>query len=293
LEIEKYPPFFQESDRQAIMAQKEQFLFVRAKVALLLASALLLSIPWKLIPSLTVPAEFIVAVLLVASIALTTAEQSRGFGALWINCRGIAEAIKAETWLFMMQAQPYLGQLGDRNAENLFMDRVATILRLRPTAASHVSVKMTDETQITEHMKQTRNQPLQKRISYYIQNRIGDQKKWYATKAVWNKKRETVWFAFGWLLELLAVVAAIAVVFLPDTIFDPVQTISAASAGVLFWLNARAYKEPAESYGAVATDLDIQRNYAVNVDTEEALSRLVSDTEETIAREQKVWLAKL
>ena len=275
-------------------AQKKQFLLIRTKIVLLTVSALLLSVPWgKLNPTLSTPAAFSAAVLLVALIALTVAIQSKGLDSLWINCRAIAEAIKTESWLFMMQAQPYLGPVQAKDTEDLFMDRIAMILRLRPSAASQIALFLKEAPQVTPHMKEVRNANLEYRRNYYIQKRISDQKKWYSAKAAWNRRREALWFAVAWLLELLAAIAAIAAVILQDSLIDPVQIVSAAGAGVLFWLNARSYKEPAESYGVVASDLELQRNYAVNVDTEQKLSRLVSETEETINREQKIWLARL
>jgi hypothetical protein len=229
LETDKYPPFFQESDRLAVESQKKQFMLVRGKVTLLIVSALLLSIPWKFFPAFNSPATFLVAVLLVALIAMTVAIQNKGLDSLWINCRAVAEAIKTETWLFMMQAQPYFGLVQARDAEKMFMDRVTTILRLRPLAASQIALNQSESPQITAHMKEMRNTSLQNRRDYYLKNRIGDQERWYATKAVWNRRRESLWFAVGWFLELLAAVAAISEVVLPETIFDPVQVISAAS----------------------------------------------------------------
>jgi hypothetical protein len=293
LEADEYPPFFQESDRLAAAAQKKQFLFIRAKIVLLILSAVLFSIPWKLIPALVTPAALFIAVLLVALITLTALIQSRGFDSLWINCRAIAEAIKAESWLFMMQAEPYASPVQAKDAETLLMDRLAMILRLRPSAASQISLSLKEAPQVTPHMKEVRNAALEYRRDYYIQKRISDQRKWYSTKAAWNRRRETLWFTVAWLLELTAAIAAIAVVILPYSLIDPVQIMSAAGGGVLFWLNARSYKEPAESYGVVANDLELQRNCAINADTEQKLSRLVSETEETINREQKIWLARL
>jgi hypothetical protein len=294
LEVDRYPSFFEESDRIAVAAQKKQFLFVRAKIVLLVISALLLSVPWvKINPTLTTPVAFSVAVLLVGLIALTVAIQNRGLDSLWINCRAIAEAIKTETWLFMMQAQPYLGPIQTKDAEDLFMNRIGTILRLRPSAASQIAQFLKENPQVTPHMKEVRNADLDHRRDYYIQKRIKNQRNWFSTKAAWNRRREALWFAVAWLLELLAVIAAIAIVFLQDSLVDAGGIISAAGAGVMFWLNARSYKEPAESYGVAANDLELQRNYAINVETEQKLSSLVSDTEGIINREQKIWLARL
>jgi hypothetical protein len=293
LETEKYPPFFQESDRLAAQSQKKQFMLVRGKVSLLIVSALLLSIPWKIFPAFTEPAMFVVAILLVALIATTVAIQNKGLDSLWINCRAVAEAIKTETWLFMMQAQPYQGLLTARAAERMFIDRLTEILRLRPIAAAQIALNQSESPQVTPYMKEVRSSSLQNRRDHYVKKRIADQKRWYATKAVWNRRRESFWFSIGWYLELLAAVAAISEIVLPEELFDPVQVVSAASAGVLFWLNSRSYKEPAESYGVVANDLELQRNFAFNVETEEALSSLVSDTEDVITKEQKVWLARI
>jgi hypothetical protein len=293
LELDKYPPFFQESDRLAVESQKKQFRLVRIKVVIVVISAVLLSVPWKQVPVLGTISLFIVAVLLVVLIAITVLIQSEGHDTLWIDCRAVAEAIKTETWLFMMKSQPYSETLETKEAEKLFMDRVAMIMRPRPTAASQIAVDMGESPQITAHMKQIRNETIDQRLEYYAKNRIADQKKWYSAKATWNRNREATWFTFAWLLELLAAIAAIAGIILPNMFFDPVQVISAASGGLIMWLNSRSYKEPANSYGMVANDLELQRNYAACVTTEEDLSLLVTKTEEMINREQKIWLARI
>jgi hypothetical protein len=147
--------------------------------------------------------------------------------------------------------------------------------------------------QITKKMKEMRNEKLANRRDFYIQNRIRDQRLWYVEKAKWNKKRESLWFVVTWILELTAASLAIVIIILQDTFINPVGIVTTAGAGVLSWINARSYSEPAESYGFVAQELVLLQDRANQVSTEKDLAKIVLDAERTIDREHTVWLARL
>lgn len=297
LQNSDYPSLFRESDRLSTRAQSKHFLLVRIKIAFLVAATLILAFPWKISPIFRLPATIVAASLLVILIFFTSVMETKKFDREWINYRAVAEKIKTESWLFMMKAAPY-ADLSEGEVETIFLNRIQESLRYKTSIASKLTLNLKKGPQVTDHMKRVRESELLDRRNYYIQNRLSNQRLWYASKADWNRKRESLWFIFAGVLDLVAALAAIILIVLPDTVVDPVAVVTAAGAGVLSWLNARNYSEPAESYGIVAQDLVFLEEQASRINpsiagSEEALAKIVEEVEGIITGEQRIWLARL
>lgn len=293
MQPEDYPTLFQESDRLAVIAQRKQFVLVRLQIILLLIATLLLAVPWRFLPALSTPSAFTVAVILASSTVLTVVAQNGRYDKVWGNCRAIAEAIKTESWLFMMRAPPYAEAAQGVAVQTLFLDRISDLLRLHESGASHLALELKEGPQITATMEKVYQTDLLSRRDFYVKNRLRDQRFWYASKAKWNRTRGFQWFSIAWLLQIGATVAAILVIVVKDTWIDPVGIAIAAVVGVLSWLNSRSYNEPAESYGIVAQELVLLQDRAARATTEETLAKIVVETEGAIIREQKIWLARI
>jgi hypothetical protein len=293
LKTEDYPMLFQESDSLAIKAQSKHLLFVRTKIAFLVAIAVIMSVSWNQELGLRTPAAVTLAVSLVISMAFTALMNTKRFDHAWVSFRATAESIKTETWLFMMKVEPYEGSITDIQAKDRYLKRLDEILHCRPSVRSQLALHLKEGPQITKQMKEIRNEKLANRREFYVQNRIQDQRRWYVEKSKWNKKRESLWFIVTWILELAAASLAIVAIILQDTFINPVGIVTTAGAGVLSWINARSYSEPAESYGFVAEELVIIQDRANQVSTEKDLAKIVLDAERTIDREHTIWLARL
>ena len=146
--------------------------------------------------------------------------------------------------------------------------------------------------QITEDMENTRGQTVPERLSYYIANRIRDQKQWYTGKAAWNQKQWTGWFISSWTLQGLAVILAFIILIPRASIINPVGIVTTAGAGVLCWMGARNYRELSQSYGFIAQRLSILEEQAHQASDEKELAEIVSHVEETISQEHTIWIAR-
>jgi hypothetical protein len=141
-------------------------------------------------------------------------------------------------------------------------------------------------------MRLVRNETLEQRRSYYVKNRINEQKDWYARKADWNKSQGSMWFVIAWTLQVATAAIAIIVISFGDLFMNPVGILTTASAGMLSWIHARNYRELSQSYSLVAQELSLLEDRAKQVQTEEKMAEIVLDTERTISREHTIWLAR-
>jgi hypothetical protein len=195
-----------------------------------------------------------------------------------------------QSWRFTMKVEPY--DVADSMAEEIFLKRLDEILHRQPFVSSQLASHFLEGAQITAHMRQMRKKTVEDRILYYVQNRIRDQKLWYATKAKWNHTQEFRWFIITWILQVLAAAIAIIIIVFRDLIVNPVGIFTTAGAGALSWIHARRYRELSQSYGLVAQKLALLESQADRASTEEELAEIVIDVERTISREHTIWLAR-
>ena len=288
MESQDYPILFRAGDATAIRAQKRHFLLVRTRIALLLVTAGIASFSWNQFPDVRIWAAISSAVFLVASIALSAVMEMRKFDRLWFSSRAIAESAKMESWKFMMNVEPYEGD--DAAAEKAFLERLDELLRSQPSVLPEMVALLKEGAQITEQMKKMRTASLDDRLAYYVQNRIRDQRRWYATKAAKNHSDESRWSIISWILQIGAAAIAIVVVGVIDPIIKPVGVLTTAGAGVLSWINARNVRELSQSYSLIAQQLTNLEALATQVSTEGKLGEIALDVERTISREHTIWL---
>jgi hypothetical protein len=290
LESQDYPILFRAGDATAIRAQKRHFLLVRTRIALLLVTAGIASFSWNQFPDVRIWAAISSAVFLVASIALSAVMEMRKFDRLWFSSRAIAESAKMESWKFMMNVEPYEGD--DVAAEKAFLERLDELLRSQPSVLPEMVALLKEGAQITEQMKKMRTASLDDRLAYYVQNRIRDQRRWYAIKAAKNHSDESRWSIISWILQIGAAAIAIVVVGVSDPIIKPVGVLTTAGAGVLSWINARNVRELSQSYSLIAQQLTNLEALATQVSTEGKLGEIALDVERTISREHTIWLKR-
>lgn len=293
MEQKDYPQLFQESDATAVKAQKNYFRLVLLKILFLITVAIITSINWPSDFFLRTPIAVILAITMILSIGLTAIMSTRNTDKTWLFSRKMAEEIKTQTWKFMMRADEYNDLLSEADVERVFLDRLNEILHRNSIVCSQLAFQSTDSSQITEFMRTTRQEPLKSRIEIYLKDRLHNQRCWYSEKAKWNKSQEFRWFTVTWILELIAVSIAVVNIVMPDMIISPVSLVLAAGGGILSWINARSYREPAESYGIISYELSLIEERTRSVTAEKDLTDLVVDVENLIMQEHSIWLSRL
>ena len=193
---------------------------------------------------------------LVAGILLTRLWLHRRPDKRWRQYRAEAEQIKHLCWLYCMGL-------------------TTTI----PTSLEH-----------TPQMQALRKASAVERREVYLQQRLGEQLRWYQSKAAWHQRRDRCFKVLKILAELLALAAAgclwfkVAESFKWTALMYPCLSIAAAS---LAWVSYKRYAETATSYQHTSEQL---LNILVKPPAD--LAELVENSEQILCREQQLWLAR-
>ena len=141
-------------------------------------------------------------------------------------------------------------------------------------------------------MLEIRASDLPTRKEYYIQNRIEDQKKWYADKAEYNVGKYNLWF---WTIIISQVISLIGIVVLienPNNNWNFVGLFTTISASALSWLQLKQHQELKQAYTTATQELNFIVALAEQVISEDAFSKFVLDSENAVSREHTLWLAQ-
>ena len=115
------------------------------------------------------------------------------------------ESVKVESWKFMMRTPPY--DLNDNESDTKFVTRLLEVISIeRPLPTDFLAENPTTG-EITKEMRSIRQGNTEQRKSFYLANRLKDQKKWYSEKAKFNNSKERFWFAIFWAFQILASIA--------------------------------------------------------------------------------------
>ncbi len=208
----------------------------------------------------------------------------------WYRCRALAESVKTSTWRFAMRAHPFAETENIESPKAEFRNLLRDILQANSGIAENLS---SDETeQVTASMIKIRKLSLKDRIAFYVENRIDDQRSWYAKKSTKNKAAQRRWF---WLTIIIYIGSAISLNadklgFPQATLaFDPMIVLVTSALG---WLQMKRHGELTASYNLTAHEIGIIRGNSDSVKTEEQFSDFVNEAELAFSREHTQWVAR-
>jgi len=208
----------------------------------------------------------------------------------WYRCRALAESVKTSTWRFSMRAHPFDDtesiEIPKANFRNLLHD----ILQANRNIAESLETAAAE--QVTESMIEIRKLSLEDRVSFYVRDRIDDQRTWYSKKSSANKRAQGRWF---WLTIIIYLGAAISLnadqLGLPQATlaFDPMIVLVTSALG---WLQMKRHGELTASYNLTAHEIGIIRGKSEVMKSEEAFSVFVNEAELAFSREHTQWVAR-
>ena len=208
----------------------------------------------------------------------------------WYRCRALAESVKTSTWRFAMRAHPFADTDNIETPKAEFRNLLRDILESNFSIAENLQSDATD--QVTTSMIEIRKLPLKGRVSFYLENRIDDQRSWYAKKSSANKAAQRRWF---WLTIIIYVGAAISLNagqlgFSQATLaFDPMIVLVTSALG---WLQMKRHGELTASYNLTAHEIGIIRGNSDAIVTESKFSDFVNEAELAFSREHTQWVAR-
>ena len=210
----------------------------------------------------------------------------------WYGGRAIAESIKTLAWRYMVGAEPYAVSIRDEQVDEQFVTTLAAILKERTEFQWQIDEGVSKLPEITARIREIRKLDLEQRKAVYAQCRVREQLKWYSQRAAKNRSRETKWFWGIIASQALALSAAIVLVRYPSASLNLTGVFSALAAAFVGWLQTKRYQELAQSYAVAAYELGLIAEQARHVQTDEALSAFVLNSENAMSREHTLWSAK-
>lgn len=217
--------------------------------------------------------------------------RSRQDDKAWFDGRAIAESVKTATWRFMTKAPPFQADVDE--PERRFISELGEIRKARPQFGKRLAELLDgNATAITDAMRRIRAANLKDRKRTYLDSRLRDQKKWYASKGRDHALNGSRWFVATVVLQFAALVTAIIQAKLGGLPVNILAIITTSAAAVAAWSQMKRYDELAQAYALAAYELEEIESLATNVTTESQFAQLVEQAEEACSREHTMWAAR-
>lgn len=286
-----YPALFLAADRASACARRQYLNLTRGTLILLVAAAgLAASSP--LLETQRPAFAITSAILLAASILLTTYLKTSNVEKLWYGGRAIAESVKSMSWRYMMGADPYFVDLDLAEADERLIRGLASIARERKQLAFGFGGEFCEQPQISTAMRSLRSATLEERKGTYLAERVSSQRRWYGNQARSNRESENAYFILILIGQFLAFVAAILLVEHPESKVKLTGFFVSLTSALIAWLQLKQHKELAQSYAVTELDLALVQEQAQHVASNRELSDFVGDAENAISREHTLWAAR-
>ncbi len=291
MEFKDFPGLYQASDEASLSAQKNyKNIIAYDLITMIIASALAIYNYEKVEPKLIV--YVISGIFLLISFALTLIIRTKKFEDVWYQGRALAESCKTLSWRFVTCSESFENNLTKQEVEDYFISRVRELSKEFKELNDSLNAKIVVLPVITDKMWEIRNLNTLERKQYYIENRINDQKDWYASKAEFNKKKYNNWFLVIIISQLIAIISVAFLVKYPESNWNLVGLFTTISASAISWLQLKQHQELKQAYTTAAQELNFIQASFGNINSDLELAEFVLDSENAISREHTLWLAQ-
>lgn len=281
-----YPGLYIAADQASNDAQRNELLCYKINASLLVVGASL-----ALVSTVTTPIAILSAVFFIASLGSYLYSQHKDFKGRWYQARALAESIKTSTWRLVMGADPFSSQ--DTN-ENIckYRQLLSELLKENSVLGDLLANDAALEEQLPANLAALIEKPYSEKRDFYLNNRINEQKTWYAKKAKDNRTK-----AFHYLLAiagayLVAIVLLLVRIGYPDLSLLPIDVFAVIASSLIGWKQLRRFDELSSSYGLTAHEVGIIGSRFSEVSSPDELSDFVSDAENAFSREHTQWAAR-
>jgi FtsH-binding integral membrane protein len=216
----------------------------------------------------------------------------RKYENVWYRARAVAESIKTSSWRFMMGADPFDYRLAINDAMRNFIGLLQNILREHKDFGAEFGGPIVEKTQVSDRMLRVRSSSLSDRKRIYEQERIIEQRGWYAGKSKHNNDQGQVWF---WILVALqgsAIFLTVLRIVEPSWKYLPTEIFVVAGTSALGWIQVKRFRELAAAYAVAANEIGLAQAELAAVATEDQWAQFVADTENAFSREHTQWIAR-
>lgn len=250
--------------------------------ALFVASVLSLDLENTKVYYLAYAMVFIIGLAVLIIRSFTKPEQS------WYRSRAVAESVKTSAWRYAMASHPY----NEEQPKKHFLNLLREILRANKVLSEGGNSSQVGYEQVTLSMDGTRLLPLQRRVTFYLENRVADQRRWYLKKASLNRRAFIFWVWISGVSYAIASSLALSRIAFPEWKIVPIEPLIVIASSIVGWVQIKKHSELAASYTLTATEIGIAAEDAQHFDDEKLFSDFVNDTELAFSREHTQWIAR-
>jgi len=280
------------ASERARRARQFLFLSVAAGLLLVILAAIVGPFTWE--HNRIDIAGLIGLVAFLAAITVRTVRLRRRPDRIWSESRLLTEEVKSAAWRYAVGGVPYnLETPLPEGAEMYLANNLHDLLEKARRAGVHLPLPEAEPYLLTASMREVRLQPLERRRSLYLQERITHQYQYYYTKAKECDRRANLWDDILIGIEGVGVLLALAKVLglLVIDLFGVAGILIAAGTS---WMQLNQYMSRAQSYGVTADALLRSLTLARLEDkqwTEGEWARFVDTVETLLGTEHLEWRA--
>ncbi|MDF3077527.1 MAG: hypothetical protein K0S09_1416 [Sphingobacteriaceae bacterium] len=288
IEEKDFPGLYQAADKASLAAQKKYFQSIGGYLVLLILAVLFAYFSTGRIEEII---KIISTVFFLLTLSITIWLKMSRPNDIWYNGRAVAESVKTRAWRWMMGTDPYAESENADMIRKRFVGDLKQILTQNKSLVQKLGKSASLVDPITSKMVQVRNMDLDGRFTFYKENRIIDQAKWYSKKAKLNEYYATRWFWVSISLQVLAILSLLYNIKEPQ-INLPIEVYAVAASSVLSWIQSKQYNELSSSYTLTAHEIILLKGEVEEIKTESDFSEYVINCENAFSREHTQWAAK-
>ncbi len=285
---EDYPGLYRAADAASVEAQASYLRSFKWHIITLITGAAL-----AVNPEPNAIYSLINAAVFLSALGISVLIASKRYEKSWYSARAVAESVKTATWRYMMRAEPFLDAASVGEVNNVFRRLLEGILSSNNQIGDLLGGDDCARDQITQFMRNTRAKHIEFRRQFYLSSRIGEQRKWYAKKSKYNRRRSTQFFVLLVILQIIAVAFVLIRIAFPQWEIWPTQVFVVAAGSVTAWTQLKRFQEIGTAYALTAHEIGIIESKITEPDTDELFSDFVRDAENAFSREHTQWIAKV
>jgi hypothetical protein len=284
---ENYPALFRSADDASDRKQSLYLMLIRCEYLLLFVAAV---VSTELFESATFylfyAFIFVLSICLLLGRAMMKPEQD------WYHCRALAESVKTLTWRYVMQAQPFSSGLAPPVARTEFIKHLQRTLDENRSTAEEIEAEWSDQDQITPQMERLRSLTLEERKAVYLRDRVQEQRSWYNSKAISNKKLAKMWIGLGVFCYVAAIALVLSRIRFTDWHYWPIEPIIVLASSIIGWMQIKKFNELGVAYTVAAHEIGLIIPRLLDVLSDADLSACVNEAELAFSREHTMWVAR-
>ena len=280
-----YPHLYEITNERSAKNQKYFLNGIRAEYALLIFIAVNSSLSYMEKYSVNL-------VLFVLLIMLLLVRNIINFEQKWYKYRAVTESIKTTTWKFAMKAEPFNGSEEINDAKQ-YIGYIRNIIKDSKYAIKTETLKNLEGDTFSICLKSIREMNYEQRRDLYVEQRIEEQRTWYAKKSVFNKRLGTAWAEAILIFYILSLtMTALLAEDLVQAASLPTELITTIISALIGWVQIKKYNELSASYALTAHEIGLVKEQSYYISGEKDFLDFIRDAETAFSREHTQWQAR-